>query len=120
VRALCDQLLPAWGEHPGAVATAIDERVLEDLRQLSRGERMPNLVAAMREIRFLDLSGDQRDEALRRLINSRDEAGISRTLQFVLNQSVTYYFSHPDSWRALDYRQPQPLGYPDYATCSER
>jgi hypothetical protein len=120
VQAVCDRLLPAWEEHPGALATEIDRMVLEDLTRMSDGARLQSLVAAMREVRFLTLVEGERDATLRTMLGARDEAGISRTLQFMLNQSVRYYFSHPDSWHALDYRQPQPLGYPDYATCTTR
>lgn len=118
IHAVCDRLLPAWGAHPGAIATEVHLLVLEDLRAMSDTGHLQALVTALHDVRFLDLSVDQQDGALQDMLRARYEPGISRTLQYVLNQSVKYYFSHPDSWHALDYRQPQPLGYPDYATCA--
>jgi len=115
--ALCDRMLPASGEHPGALAAGIDRIVLADVAPLRDGAVLAQLVEDARNAGFLELTAEEQDALLSRVLHESGGDGATAVLRHVLDRAVRHYFASPASWPALGYRKPQPLGYPDFARC---
>src|SRR5690606_41603414 len=63
--ALCDRMLPASGQHPGALAAGIDRMVLADVAPLREGAVLAQLVEDARNVGFLELTAAEQDALLR-------------------------------------------------------
>lgn len=112
---VADRLLPASGRNPGALALGLDESVL--FAGDESNWYVERLVAALAERGFTDLDDDGRDRELARILADDANPELARTLRYLLDRLVREYYSRPQSFAALDYRQPQPYGYPEYADC---
>lgn len=117
VTATCDRLLPARGEHPGAVALGIHRLVIDELRATRGDDYLASLVALLRDHDFLDLSSEAQDDAISRFLDRGRDRATALMFGNLLHRSVHHYLAHPGAWPALGYARPQPLGYPDYASC---
>lgn len=117
--AVCDSLLPASGRHPGALALALEQRIIDEWGAYNETHRH-SLLDALRAVNFLELDGTGRAAVLREMIDRRDNREAVSVLRTVLHSLVRHYLAHPAAWAALDYHKPQPDGYPDYADCTAR
>ncbi len=117
VTAICDRILPPHGEHPGAVALDIHRTVLDELRDTRGDDHLDALVSLMHAHDFLDLAPAARDEVIARLLDRDRDRADAAMIGNILRRSVNQYLTHPGAWPALGYAKPQPLGYPDYASC---
>ena len=115
LEALCDRLLPAWGEHPGVKTLGIDRQISVDF--LDQHSAAHDLIGSLRQARFISLDDHDKDALVRQLMTADDQPRTSRALRLLLHRLVRTYYAHPDAWPALGYQQPQPRGFPDYATC---
>ncbi len=118
VTELCDRMVPALGEHPGAVALGVHRSLIDDLERRWRPADQRTLVDIMRRARFLELPVADRDAALLRMLDDPEQPALTRVLASILHVTVRLYLGDAGSWAALGYRKPQPLGYPDYARCA--
>jgi hypothetical protein len=120
IAAVCDCILPAHGRSPGALALGIEAHVLEIFS--ASGDRGGNaldaIIAELDAKGFLLLDRTGRDEILERYLTGEVGTPASFYLRMVKEVIVERYYSNPEAWAALAYRQPQPLGYPDYDKCS--
>lgn len=116
--AVCDRFLPAHGSDPGALALGIDAEVAARFAQSRRARMTLELVTQELHAKgFLDLSHAQQEALLRDYLGGRIESPAARTFAPLLDLVVRLYYAKPQAWKTLDYRTPQPHGYPDYATC---
>jgi hypothetical protein len=118
VGTVCDRFLPAQGSNPGARALGIDRELVQRFGQSRRGRLTLELIA--RELRAKDFPGmspAQQEALLRDYLGGRIDSPAAPSFSPLRDLVVQLYYARPQAWKALDYRNPQPDGYPGYATC---
>jgi len=115
IEAVCNRLLPAWGEHPGAIALGL-HRPWVDGYEASR-EHLAPLVDRLARERFSALDAAGQDAVLRQVLADETDTQARNVLRNVFRQLARQYYTRPESWPALGYRQPQHMGYPEYTQC---
>jgi hypothetical protein len=119
VRVLCDRFIPGHDDVPGAVALGLDREIVEAFRAKRRSRlRLLLLTWDLSADGFLAMTDAEQLAFLRGELDAagkRGASGKSATIDEVYAECTRRYLVHPSAWVAIDYRTPQPHGYPDYA-----
>lgn len=115
VTALVGFFLPPYSAHPGGLALGIDARINGVLHRGGKSNKMLRMVSHnLGGSEFVAMGIKARAERIR---SHLDGSPISTPLRKFLYICTQEYFTDARSWGPLGYRTPQPLGYPDYASC---
>ncbi len=115
IEAVCDRLLPASGEHPGAIALGLHRPWVDGYG--AHSEHLAPLVDRLARERFSTLDAAGQDAVLQQVLADETDTQARNVLRNVFRQVTRQYYTRPESWPALGYRQPQHLGYPEYSQC---
>ncbi len=121
---VADRLLPASADNPGAVALGLVPRILAGLNRGTGSDQQQSLLQEaldqLIETGFHDMDPDARDAYLEPIIQGRVAGPAAILIQRFFNRLIRVYYAREESWAAIGYRRPQPLGYPEYTTCGSR
>jgi len=118
-----DLLVPS-DDTPGAIDLGIDRSILarfEATRQEAR--RLADVCLALDRLArglqgsdFLSAAEAAQIEVITGLMVKERNPAVARALRALRRQTMTLYYSRPESWTGLGiHAPPQPAGYPDYA-----
>lgn len=118
---LCNHFIPPFGNSPGAISLGIHKLVYEKAMSNEFDRKALEVLYSLLEHRgYFSLPAHGQNELIKNTLVSTEEGDtllLKLGLTFYYQYFTALYYTREEAWPSLEYRTPQPVGYPDYEKC---